>query len=110
MFANYDISAGESRGAASILGLLTSYGGGHGQLPFQQIVVQSPAGDAYAPSVGEQNLQSFLKTANVASVQEAQTPSSEELRVANYIQISGSQWGAFTYSQQITALTAAASA
>lgn len=109
IIAHCDISAGESGGAGSIFGHLTSYGGGHGPLPFQQSLTQSSFGFADAPSVGEHKLQSFLKTGKVTSIQEARALSSEELRVANYVQVSGSQWGSFTYGQRIASLTAVAS-
>lgn len=65
----YDISVGESAGAASIFGHLTSYGGQHGPGPFQQSLTQSSYGFANAPSVGEHTFQSFLKTARVTSVE-----------------------------------------
>lgn len=96
MITYYDISVGESAGAASIFGHLTSYGGQRGPGPFQQSLTQSEYGFANAPSVGEHAFQSFLKTARVTSVQEARALSPEELRVANYIRVLGSQWGSFT--------------
>ena len=109
MIAHCDISTGESSGACSIFGHLTSCGGGNGPVPFQQSLTQSSYGFAYAPSVSDIIFQSSLKTAKVTSVQEARALSSEELRVANYVQVSGSQWGSFTYGQRIASLTAVAS-
>ncbi|MCJ1385946.1 hypothetical protein MMC17_009071 [Xylographa soralifera] len=88
---------GESAGALSVVAHLTSYGGGNGPIPFQQSLIQSPLGFANTPSVGEDIFQSLLRISNVTSVQGARMLSSEELRVANYIQVSGSQWGSFTY-------------
>ncbi|MCJ1432715.1 hypothetical protein MMC27_002072 [Xylographa pallens] len=93
----FAIDVGESAGALSVLAHLTSYGGEHGPVPFQQSLTQSALGIANPPSVGEDIFQSLLRTANIASVQEARALSSEELRVTNYIQVSGSQWGSFTY-------------
>ncbi|MCJ1402457.1 hypothetical protein MMC11_005677 [Xylographa trunciseda] len=85
----------------SIFGHLTSYGGVRGPVPFQKSLTQSASGYASAPDVAEGVFQYFLWTANVTSVQEARVLSSEDLRVANYIQVSGSRWGNFTYAPVI---------
>lgn len=89
---------GES-GGASIMQLITAYGGMKGSVPFQQAIMQSPA---WRPSErwGQESIsQNFLDTASVGTLQGARGLSTEALQLVNYEMVGEGPYSDFTFSK-----------
>ncbi|GME64871.1 carboxylesterase family protein [Neofusicoccum parvum] len=92
---------GESGGGGSIMHQITAYGG-HASTPFQQAITQSPGWLPYASAEKqEQTFQAFLEAANVSTLTEARTLSSQKLMDANFAQIVNAPYGQYTYGPAI---------
>lgn len=90
---------GESAGGGSIIHQITAYGGSKGPVPFQQAVPQSPGYYPFSSNLqSEDTYQQFLNRANCSSLAELRALSSEEIILANYLQITASGYGTFTYN------------
>ncbi|KAI9803612.1 MAG: hypothetical protein M1825_001955 [Sarcosagium campestre] len=92
---------GDSAGGGSILHQLTAFGG-KDPAPFQQAIVQSPA---FTPqAIGDEldaQLERFLKTAAVDSIEEARDLSPAKLRYANYVTVGYAPYGRYEYGPSV---------
>ncbi|KAH7371178.1 carboxylesterase family protein [Pyrenochaeta sp. MPI-SDFR-AT-0127] len=92
---------GESGGGGSIMHQITAYGG-LACAPFQQAIAQSPGWLPYASAKRqEQTFLAFLEAANISSLAEARTLSSEKLMDANFAQIVNAPYGQYTYGPAV---------
>lgn len=93
---------GESAGGGSVMHQITAYGGKKGPVPFAQALPQSPG---WLPVVSnqqqEQVFKGFLDYANVSSLAEARELSSEQVIVANALQVAGAPYGSFVYGPTV---------
>ncbi|KAL6250518.1 hypothetical protein RBB50_002820 [Rhinocladiella similis] len=92
---------GESAGGGSIVHQITAYGGQKG-VSFQRAISQSPGYDPVRSSFYMENItNNYLSILGVDSLEEARQKSSDEVILANTIQIGGSYYGTFTYGPMV---------
>lgn len=94
---------GESAGGGSIMHQITAFGGlPPDKTPFQHAILQSPAFFP-TPSNDEQEntFQNFLKVANVSTIGEARSLSTEQLQSVNQAIIAQSLYGSFSFGPTV---------
>ncbi|KIX94759.1 uncharacterized protein Z520_09449 [Fonsecaea multimorphosa CBS 102226] len=88
---------GESAGGGSVIHQMTAYGGLK-SVPFQQAIPQSGAWLPVSSNFQKENTtQAFLALLNVTSIEDARNLPSAKVMAANALQVSMSNYGAFTY-------------
>ncbi|KAK4936512.1 hypothetical protein LTR10_022619 [Elasticomyces elasticus] len=88
---------GESAGGGSIVHQITAYGGQQ-PVPFQRAISQSPGFQPIASQYSEENTtNTFFSVLDVSTLAEARAKSSDEVILANTIQVGFSYYGGFTY-------------
>lgn len=97
---------GESAGGGSIVHQITAYGGQQ-PVPFQRAIIQSPGFDPIASQYALENTtNTFFSVLNVSTLAEARQKSSDEVILANTIQVGFSYYGTFTYGPVVDGIFA----
>lgn len=100
---------GESAGGGSIMHQITAFGGNKGPAPFQQAVLQSPGfQNIVSYYAQEQMFNTFLKLANVTTLEQLRKLPYETLQLSNILQVADAPYGQFSFGPVVDGLFAPA--